>query len=66
MPTTATLTYHGDTGGQHFDGWAGFRVGQTYALTYTEEGDQVLVQLPHAPGRTAKMSKADFKKCFQK
>jgi len=39
---------------------------QNYSLTYTEEFDEVLVQLPHAPGRTARMSKADFKKWFWK
>jgi hypothetical protein len=64
--TTQTLTFYGDTGGHAFDGFAGFRIGQPYELTYTEEGDEVLVQMPHAPGRTAKMSKEDFKKWFRK
>lgn len=44
--TTQTLIFHGDTGGQHFDGWAGFRVGRAYVLTYTQEGDEVRVPLP--------------------
>lgn len=37
---TQTLTFYDDTGGQAF---AGFRVGQAYALTYSEEGDVVAV-----------------------
>ena len=65
MPT-ATLTYTGETGTQAYDGWAGFVIGRPYQLTYTEEGDEVLVQLPHAPGRTARMSKENFKKWFRK
>jgi hypothetical protein len=65
MPTT-TLTFYGDTGGHAFDGFAGFRIGQTYELTYTQEFDEVLVQLPHAPGRTAKMTAEEFKKWFRK
>ena len=63
---TATLTYTGETGTQAHDGWAGFIIGRSYQLTYTEEFDEVLVQLPHAPGRTARMSKENFKKWFRK
>jgi len=53
--TTETRTYRGDTGGHYFDGFAGFRVGQTYRLSYTREGDDVLLQLPHAPGKSVRL-----------
>ena len=49
--TTETRTFVGETGTQVYEGWAGFIIGQTYALTYTQEGDEVLVQIPHAPSR---------------
>jgi len=66
MPTTSTLTYYGDTGHHYFDGFAGFRVGQPYALTYSQEGDEVVIELPHAPAQTTRMNAADFAKCFRK
>jgi len=64
--TTATLTYVGDTGHHYFDGFAGFRIGQAYVLTYAQEGDVVVFELPHAPGRMMRLPAADFAKCFQK
>ena len=65
MPTQ-TLTFVGETGTQAYDGYAGFVIDRSYSLTYSEEGDEVLVQLPHAPERTARMSKENFKKWFRK
>lgn len=64
--TTSTLIYHGETGTQAYDGWAGFVTGRSYALTYSQEFDEVLVQLPHAPGRQVRVSAADFAKWFRK
>lgn len=44
----ASRTYVGETGTQAFDGWAGFRIGQSYDLTITrhENGD-VDITLDH-------------------
>lgn len=49
---TETRTYVGTTGGPGgFDGFAGFRIGQTYELSYTKEFDEVRIVLPHgSPG----------------
>ena len=63
---TQTLTFFGETGTQAYDGYAGFIIGRQYQLTYSEEFDEVLVQLPQAPGREARMSKENFKKWFRK
>ena len=51
MPT-ATRIYVGQTSSQGFDGFAGFRIGQTYTLTYSQPAfDQVAIELPHgSPG----------------
>jgi hypothetical protein len=43
MPTTSTLTYHGETGTQAYDGFAGFVIGRSYALTYSQEFDEVII-----------------------
>jgi hypothetical protein len=64
--TTETRTFVGETGGQIFDGFAGFRIGQQYALAYTKEFDEVIVQIPHAPGRELRVSEAEFAKWFKK
>ena len=49
--TTQTLTFCGETGTQNYDGFTGFIVGREYELVYTEEGEEELVQLPHAHGQ---------------
>lgn len=64
--TTETRTYRGETGGHYVDGFAGFRIGQTYSLTYTREGDEVLVQLPHAPGQSARIPRDVFLRAWVK
>ena len=44
-------TFVGEMGTQAFDGWAGFRIGQSYQLRYTREFDEVRIALDHAgPG----------------
>lgn len=41
----------GETAGQIFDGFAGFRVGQVYELHFTRAGHQVAIELEHgSPG----------------
>jgi hypothetical protein len=64
--TTSTLTFVGETGTQVYDGWAGFIIGRSYSLTYTQEFDEVIIQIPHAAGRELRMSAADFAKWFKK
>lgn len=39
--STETRTYVGETGGQAFDGMAGFRIGRQYEFSYTKEFDEV-------------------------
>jgi hypothetical protein len=46
MPTE-TRTYVGEMSTMTFDGWAGFRIGQQYQLTYTKEFDEVRLVPDH-------------------
>jgi hypothetical protein len=49
-----TYTFVGETATPAFDGFAGFRIGQSYQLRYTREFDEVRIALDHAalgPGR---------------
>jgi hypothetical protein len=62
---TETRIYVGETNGQAFDRFAGFRLGQSYQLTYTREGDEVQVQLPHGAG-TLVLKAEQFEKWFRK
>jgi hypothetical protein len=63
---TESRTYVGATHGQAFDGWCGFRIGQRYDLYFTREFDEVTLHLPHAPGRSTKLSVEDFNLWFKK
>ena len=46
--STELRTYIGRAGVQPFDGWAGFRIGQTYPLQVEyREGDKVAIVLTH-------------------
>lgn len=66
MPTE-TRTYIGETGTQAFDGWAGFRVGQTYQLRVEHrDGGRVAIALDHgSPGAVKEMSSEEFEKWFR-
>jgi hypothetical protein len=70
MPTE-TRTFIGETANDVFDGWAGFRIGQQYELTYTKEFDEVRVVLNHhahvSPGAgPLVMSVEEFERRFKK
>jgi hypothetical protein len=45
--TTETRTFVGETATAVDDGYAGFRIGQQYQLTYTKEFDEVRIVLVH-------------------
>jgi len=45
--STETRTYIGGGTEYPFDGWAGFRIGQQYQLSYTKEFDEVRIVLDH-------------------
>jgi hypothetical protein len=47
MPTTETRTFIGETASAVGDGYAGFRIGQEYQLTYSKEFDEVRLVLDH-------------------
>ena len=70
MPTE-TRTFIGETGTQAFDGWAGFRVGQTYQLQVEHRGDTVAIILNHhahvSPGAgPLVVTSEQFEKWFKK
>ena len=44
---TETRTFVGETAGAIGDGYAGFRIGRQYQLTYTKEFDEVHLVLNH-------------------
>jgi hypothetical protein len=70
MPETSTetRTYVGETSTQAFDGFVGFRVGQSYQLRYTREFDEVRIARDHAaPGAgPLVVSVEQFGKWFKK
>jgi hypothetical protein len=45
--TTETRTFVGETASAVGDGYAGFRIGRQYPLTYTKEFDEVRIVLDH-------------------
>jgi hypothetical protein len=57
-------TFVGETGTMAFDGYAGFRMGQSYQLRYTREFDEVRIALDHAatPGRILTLKAEQFDK----
>jgi hypothetical protein len=61
-------TYVGETGTSAFDGFAGFRLNQSYQLRYTREFDEVRIALDHAatPGLIMTLEVAKFDKWFTK
>jgi hypothetical protein len=61
-------TYVGETAVGAFDGFAGFRIGQSYQLRYTREFDEVRIALDHAatPGLVSTMTVENFNKWFVK
>jgi hypothetical protein len=61
-------TYVGETSTSAFDGWAGFRIGQSYQLRYTREFDEVRIALDHAAQqeRVLTIIVEQFKKWFVK
>jgi hypothetical protein len=61
-------TYVGETAVGAFDGFAGFRIGQSYQLRYTREFDEVRIALDHAatPGLVSTMTVEQFNKWFVK
>jgi hypothetical protein len=61
-------TFIGETGTMAFDDYAGFRMGQSYQLRYTQEFDDVRIQLDHAPqpGQVLTLPLKDFNKWFVK
>jgi hypothetical protein len=65
---TETRTYVGEMSTQAFDGMAGFRLGQTYELSYTKEFDEVRVTIPHgSPGAgPLVVTVQQFEKWFRK
>jgi hypothetical protein len=63
---TETRIFVGETGTQVYDGWAGFIIGHSYSLTYSQEVDEVIIQIPHAPGRELRVSVDNFAKWFKK
>jgi hypothetical protein len=54
--------------GHAFDGFAGFRIGQPYQLSYTKEFDEVRIVLPHgSPGaEPLVLTSEQFEKWFRK
>jgi hypothetical protein len=61
-------TFVGETGTMAFDGYAGFRMNQSYQLRYTREFDDVRVQLDYAqqPGQVLTLPMDKFVKWFVK
>jgi hypothetical protein len=61
-------TFVGETGTMAFDGYAGFRMNQSYQLRYTREFDEVRIALDHAvmPGRILTLEVEKFNKWFVK
>jgi hypothetical protein len=69
--TTETRTFIGETAGAVGDGYAGFRIGREYQLTYTKEFDEVRIVLDHhehvSPGAgPLVLTSAQFEKWFRK
>ena len=68
---TETRTYVGEMSTMAFDGFAGFRIGQQYQLTYTKEFDEVRIVLDHheyvSPGAgPLVLTSEQFEKWFRK
>ena len=61
-------TYIGQTSMMAFDGFAGFRINQSYQLRYTREFDEAGIALDHAPtpGRVLTPTVEQFNKWFVK
>jgi hypothetical protein len=61
-------TYVGESGTMAFDGYAGFRMGQSYQLRYTREFDEVRIALDHAviAGLIITLKVEQFNKWFVK
>jgi hypothetical protein len=66
--TTETRTFVGETATAMDDGYAGFRIGQQYQLTYTKEFNEVRIVLPHgSPGaEPLVLTSEQFEKWFVK
>jgi hypothetical protein len=68
---TETRTFVGETAGAVGDGYAGFRIGQQYQLSYTKEFDEVRIVLDHhehvSPGAgPLVLTVEQFEKWFRK
>ena len=59
---TENRTFVGETGTQAFDGFAGFRVGQSYQLRHTREFDEVRIEMDHAGAGLVVVSVEQFGK----
>ena len=68
--TTETRTFFGETGSGIFDGYAGFRVGQAYALRIERRlNGEVAIRIEHAhaaQGRELVVKEAEFERWWRK